>query len=72
MVITMIQKCGRKELTMEDYTAHAIINVWDIDIKMDIPFLEEKYEYLDLREIILEYINESLYIKSFNYTEDED
>ena len=65
----------QKGLTMEDYTtytAHAIINIWDIDIKIDIPFLEEKCEYLDLREIILEYVNESLYIKSFNYTEDED
>ena len=43
---------------MEDYTtytAHAIINIWDTDIKIDIPFLEEKCEYLDLREIILEY-----------------
>ena len=60
---------------MEDYTtytAHAIIHIWGQDIKIDIPFLEEKYKYLDLREIILEYIDENLYIESFNYTEDED
>lgn len=60
---------------MEDYTtytAHAIIHIWGTDIKIDIPFLEEKYERLVLQEIILEYINENLYIESFNYTEDED
>jgi len=54
------------------YTAHAIVNVWDTEIEMEIPYLENKCEYLDLREIILEHINESLYIKSFDYTEDED
>ena len=54
------------------YTAHAIVNVWDTEIEMEIPYLENKCEYFDLREIILEHINESLYIKSFNYTEDED
>jgi len=68
-------KCGRKGLTMEDYTtytAHAIIHIYGKDVKIDIPFLEEKYKYLDLREIILEYMDENLYIESFNYTEDED
>lgn len=54
------------------YTAHAIVNIFGADVKIDIPYLEEKCEYSDLREIILEHINESLYIKSFNYTEDED
>jgi len=54
------------------YTAHAIVNVWDTEIEMKIPYLENKCDYFDLREVILEYINESLYIKSFNYTEDED
>ena len=54
------------------YTAHAIIDIMGTEIEMEIPYLENKCEYSDLREIILEHINESVYIKSFDYTEDED
>lgn len=70
-----VYEADQEVLKMDDfttYTAHAIVNVWDTEIEMEIPYLENKCEYLDLREIILEHINESLYIKSFDYTKDED
>ena len=57
---------------MTEYEAKIIINIFDKDIEITLPYLEEELSYSDLREIILEYVNESLYIKSFNYTEDED
>ena len=70
-----VYEADQEVLKMDEfttYTAHAIIDILGTEIEMEIPYLENKCECSDLREIILEHINESLYIKSFDYTEDED
>ncbi len=53
---------------MIEYEAKVIINIFDKDIEMTIPYLEEELSYSDLRDVLLEYAYDSLYIKSYNYT----
>ena len=58
----------RKGLTMIEYEAKVIINIFDKDIEIIIPYLEEELSYSDLRDVLLEYAYDDLYIKSYNYT----
>ena len=53
---------------MIEYEAKVIINIFDKDIELTIPYLEEELSCSDLREVILEYVYDSLYIKSYSYT----
>ena len=53
---------------MIEYEAKVIINIFDKDIELTIPYLEEELSYSDLRDVLLEYAYDDLYIKSYSYT----
>ena len=53
---------------MIEYEAKVIINIFDKDIEITIPYLEEELSYSDLKDLLLEYVYESLTIKSYSYT----
>ena len=53
---------------MIEYEAKVIINIFDKDIELTIPYLEEELSYSDLRDVLLEYVYDGLYIKSYSYT----
>lgn len=59
---------GRKGLTMIEYEAKVKINIYGKDIEVIIPYLEEELSYSDLRDVLLEYAYDGLYIKSYSYT----
>jgi hypothetical protein len=59
---------NRKGLTMIEYEAKIIINIFDTDIEITLSYLEEELSYSDLRDVLLEYAYDSLYIKSYSYT----
>lgn len=53
---------------MIEYEAKVTINIYGEDIELTIPYLEEELSYSDLRDVLLEYAYDSLYIKSYSYT----
>ena len=53
---------------MIEYEAKVKINIYGEDIELTIPYLEEELSYSDLRDVLLEYAYDSLYINSYSYT----
>ena len=51
-----------------EYEAHVIFDIYGIEIKIDIPFLDMKPTKESLRDMILEDIMQGLVIKDFDYT----
>lgn len=51
-----------------EYNATVICDIFGTEIKIDIPYLDSKPTKSLIREIVLEIINDDLFIKNFNYT----
>ena len=51
-----------------EYNATVICDIFGTEIKIDIPYLDLKPTESLIREIVLELINDGLFIKNFDYT----